>query len=344
MRSIRYGDIRQILTSVADTTVTITSPTKRHFLITGSAAMYVLVLPDARTIRLGTPFIFENQSSEFVGVYNADLTTWHRIPPRATLVCVLATQATAAGTWYSMVHDPAVGDPAFGWAAFMDFNCNLSTNVMYSDPGLQGVVSGAGASLVTTLGVSAPGRQGTLFILTGTTAVGYALGYLHVNPGYLGSGCRAFEVSQSVSVLSDIAEEYIARYSVGNNITGGAHTEGAGFFYDRLTAGIVNWQLRTVKTAGGAGSTQTDTGIAVLAGTTGAEWQKLRGEINSAATRFDAFINNVQASPAGGLGTLPATTSAIKIAHMGITKSAGLTSRYLKIDYVRVQSYPLILR
>ena len=101
--------------------------------------------------------------------------------------------------------------------------------------------------------------------------------------------------------------------------------------------------LKTIKTAGGAGSTTLDSAIVPIFGITGAEQQKLRVEVNSTASRADFFIGNVLASPAGGLGNLPLTTTAtVRILHAGITKieDAGITARYSKMDYLRLQSYP----
>jgi hypothetical protein len=346
MRSNRYGDQRQIIFAVSDTATQIVSPTKRFFVIVnplvGIATLFCMVLPDARTIRLGTPFVFENQSSDFVGIYNADRTTFHRLPPRATLTCVLTTQASASGTWHSVVHDPAVGNPAFGMSSVLDFVALTSGNNMFSDPGFTGVPSGAGAINLTT-GGSVGGRQGSLTVSCGTTVAGYSLVYAGSSGenNYIGSGCRAFETSQAISAISSAADEYIARYGIGDNITGGAHTEAAYFMYDRLNLGT-NWQLKTIKTAGGAANTVTDTGVAPIYGTTGAEWQKLRIEIASSGARADGWIDNVLISPAGGQANLPAATTAIKIAHMGITKTedAGVNARYLKVDYLRLQSYP----
>lgn len=344
MRSNRYGDQRQIIFAASDTATQIVSPTKRFFVIVnplvGIATLFCMVLPDARTIRLGTPFVFENQSSNFVGIYNADRTTFHRLPPRATLMCVLTTQASASGTWHSVVHDPAVGNPAFGLSVFVDFNQTTSGDSVFSDPGMIGIKSGAGA-LSTALNVYAGGRQGYWTLNCGTTTTGYALISNGSYGAYNGSGCRAFETSQAISSISSAADEYIARCGMGDNITGGAHTEGAYFYYDRLNLGT-NWQFKTIKTAGGAGNTVTDTGVAPVYGITGAEWQKLRIEIASGGARADAWIGNVQVTAAGGHANLPAATTAIKIAHMGITKTedAGVNARYLKVDYLRLQSYP----
>jgi hypothetical protein len=146
-------------------------------------------------------------------------------------------------------------------------------------------------------------------------------------------------------VASAVGEEYIARCGQGDNITGGAHTESPGYFlYDHLTAGIVNWQIRTCKTSGGAAATQVDTGVPItFDNNTGVLWQKLRGELNSAYTRFDAWINDILVSPAGGLGNLPLAATAgygVKHLNFGITKTAGLTPRDFAVEYARLQSYP----
>jgi hypothetical protein len=122
---------------------------------------------------------------------------------------------------------------------------------------------------------------------------------------YSGYAARAYEVSLAVSALSTAGEEYIARVGFGDNVTGGADTEGAGHLYDRLNIGA-NLQLKTIKTAGGAGNTVVDCGAVPTAGTTGAEWSTWRGEISSGGTRFDAWVDQVQKSPVGGMANLPA--------------------------------------
>lgn len=352
MRRKTHSDSRQILYAVTDTIVQIVSPTKRYFLIVdplvGIAVNYRLVLPDARTIRTGTPFVFENQSSNFIGVYNSDSSTWHRVSPRATLYVTLKSQATAAGVWQSFVFDPAVVNPAYGLSSFLDFCGPVAAGANYSDPGLYFVISGAAASIsVNTTGsrISA-GRQGSLMAYAGTAAAGYANVYSAHIYLLLGSGCRAVETSQNLNAISTVADEYIARFGFGDNITGGAHAEGAYLLYDRLAAGIVNWQMRTVKTTGGAASTQTDTGVAPIYNTDGSAWQKLRVELNSLETRADFFIDNVLVSPSGGLTTVPGTTvQTVKMANIGITGSAyASVARLMRLEYLRIQSYPTTLR
>jgi hypothetical protein len=307
-----------------------------------------MILPDARTIRRGTPFVFENESQNFVGVRNSDLSTWFRIPPRASLTCTLFSQATAAGVWASRLVNPAVADARYGACVLEDFLAENASNVYYGPLGLQGAQSGAGAANIPLVLTGSGGRQGFVSIQTGTTAAGYALlradNPTFVTNNLLGGGCRAFEGAMSLSAISAVAEEYYFQFGIGNNVTGGAHTEGGFFLYDRLNINA-NMQVKTIRTAGGgAGNVVVDTGTQPVYGTTGAEWQHMRGEVSSDGLRFDAFLDKVQVSPVGGMAFLPALTTNIKIICCGITKTAGGTSRYVKADYFKVESYPVVFR
>jgi|GEM_PF-3744313 len=331
--------------SADDTTIALISPTKRHFLIVGAGIQYNVMLPDARTLRVGTPFVFENMSPEFVGVYNSDLTLWYRIPPGGSVLCVLGAQATAAGVWFSTLTDPAVGDPSCGLSAFCDFLQPIISNTIYSEVGLYRNVGGAGAAIVST-SVTWPGRQGTVAFTPGTDAAGLVVGYgAYLTGGFIGSACRALTGSVAFNVASVAADEYIGRFGVGDKIDGTAHTEGAYFYYDRLGAGV-NWQFKTVKTAGGAGSTTTDTGVVPAVGNTGSEWQRLRVEIASTGGRADAWVDNTLVTPVGGQANLPAaTTGSLKYVNVGVTNSATTgVSRWMRADYIHVQSYPSTLR
>jgi len=346
MRSRKYNDQRQIVWAASDVATQIVSPTKRFFQIVdplvGIATMFCMVLPDARTIRLGTPFIFENASSNFVGVYNADLTTFHRLMPRGTLTCTLKTQATASGTWGSMVHDPAVGNPAFGLSSFVDFTGTMSSNTCYDGEGYIGAAGGAGSGIIIDGTFHAAGSQGIAKYTPAANATGWALHYS--GPRKHGLGCRAFEGRVSVYGLSTAAEEYIVRFGFGDNITGGAHTEGCYLIYDRYNGGGAaqpNWMIRHVKTAGGAGTSTANSNIAVTADT-GDLKQKLRLEINSSGNRVDYFIDNVQASVAGGVTANIPTVNSVQLRNIiGHTNSAyTTTTNYTLADYLRQQSYP----
>lgn len=352
MRPLRESDVRQLIYAVTDVATQIVSPTKRYFLILdpliGIAVNYEMLLPDARTVRRGTPFLFDNESSNFVGVRNADNSMWMRVPPRSMLVCTLFSQATAAGVWSAQLYNPAIADPHYGACVTEDFLAENASNVYYGSLGLQGAQNGAGAASIPLVLTASGGRQGFVSIQTGTTAAGYALlradNPTFVTNSLLGGGCRAFEGSMSLSAISAVAEEYYFQFGIGNNVTGGAHTEGAIFLYDRLNIND-NMQVKTIRTAGGgAGNVVVDTGTQPTYGTTGAEWQHMRGEVSSDGLRFDAFLDKAQVSPVGGMAFLPALTTNIKIISCGITKTAGATSRYIKADYFKVESYPVALR
>jgi hypothetical protein len=321
----------------------IVSPTKRFFQIVdplvGIATNFCMILPDARTIRTQTPFVFENASSNFVGIYNADRTTFHRLPPRATLTCTLKTQATASGVWGSMVHDPAVGNPAFGLSVFNDCTGALLTGVQYSDHGLQSAYGVTGS--LNILSQSEGGKQGTYYLGTGINAAGYCNSYSALSNSYLGNGCRACEMKQSLYNLSTAAEEFISRFGISDNITGGAPANGVYLLYDRAAYGDV-WVMRNIN---GAGNNTVPTAVAPKTGSTGSDWQKLRVEVDSAASRSDFWIDNVLMSPAGGLNTrVPLAATAIKHLNICLTKTVGITARYWQMDNYRIQSYPITPR
>lgn len=336
-----------ILTTASDTITVLDRTYRPDIILQGTGVLQWYDLGDATTYDPGvTHFIFYNNTPEFVGVQNSDGTVWHRVPPRARCVCALVSNAAAAGVWWSEV--VTSDSPAYGLTAFNDFNSWHASAAGVFDEGLAFAVAGAGAGAAASTGAGSGaliegGKQGIVVVLTGTTIAGWCLLYSSNSTSYLGGGCRSFETLQKISAISSAADEYIARYGIGNNLTGGAHTRGVYFLYDRLGSGV-NWQLKNINVAG---STLVDSGVAPLYGTGISGWQKLRLEVDSAVTRSDFWIDNVQVSAAGGVTTnLPATNDAIKIAHFGITKTedAGVNSRNLLVDYTGVGSYPTTLR
>lgn len=323
MRPIRYGDIRQILTSVADTTVTIVSPTKRFFLITGTASQYWLVLPDARTIHLGTPFYFENFSSEFIGVRNSDSTVWRVVPPGCCCECILATQATAAGTWFSRVDETR--NPSNLLHLSVDFGGQVGTSGNYnSEMGLTGVLTAGGTAAIHTTLATMPGVWRQQVTTVNSYAQNYNLRYL-----LLGGGPTRLIYRASFSGLSTAAEEYIARLGLHNNITGGAATDGVYFLYDRAATG----DFYVTKTIAAAGGTTTNT-TAVQPSTTFASPDSLAIEVNSAATRADFFINKVLQFTHAVAANIP--TAVAVFPNFGLTKTAVTAdaARSLSTDYV----------
>jgi hypothetical protein len=325
--------------------VTLAPSGTRHYVVTGTAAANNIVMPDARRCPIGTRITVENSSPEFVGVRNSNSTLFHRLPPAALATMTLVNRATAPGVWSSRLYDPAVDDPSYGLNRFCDFESYMVSGHYQGTLGFTGVTNGTAASIVTNTGTASPvasGRQGAIHHGTGSTNAGYALSYTTTTNvlSYLGAGCRAFEASIAFPIISEAAEEYVYRIGLGDSIVGTDHAEGCYFKYDRAVLGTT-WRFITAKTAGGAGSTTTDTAIAPVIDGTGATWQKLRWEISSNGLRADAWVDNVYI---GTQGNLPLTNTGVRIANFGITKTNGGTARFSKIDYVRIQSYPLTRR
>jgi len=322
MRPIRYGDIRQILTSVADTTVTITSPTKRHFLITGSAAMYVLVLPDARTIGLGTPFVFENRSSEFVGVRNSSSVTWRRVPPRATCICALSDQTTAAGVWFSRVDESH--DPAEGYHFSNDFHSIFASNNSYGELAMTGAVSAGGTNILYTTASAA--FVGTC--RTGVTTINSYAQLYTSRYSILGGGPTAVELRTWFNSLSTAGEEYICRAGFGDNITGGAHANGVYFIYDRAASGDF-WVTRTIAAAGGSTSNIST----IVPSINSVIPNALRVEVSSTGARVDFFVSKTLLFTHSIAANIPTTVTAFP--QFGVTKTVVTAdaARSVNVDF-----------
>lgn len=338
----------QPLTTASDAVTTLDRTYRSDLEIAGNGIMQVYDLGDATTYVPGRSYyIFWNNSPEFVGVKNSDNSVWHRVPPRATCYCILESGLVAAGVWFSYVVDPAVANPIYGLSRYVDSPLHSGSGY-FNDFGTTGVVSGAGAIITSlTTAMTIGGRQGISRLYAGTTAAGYAEFYTpqQTSNVHFGSGCRAFTASVGFTVASAVADEYIGRLGEGDNITGGAHTEGSYFFTDRLNIGDDHWQFRDVKTAGGAGVTTIDTGISPLYSATFDNFQRLRGEVSSNGARADAFINATQVTPGGGVANLPATSTTIKQLTGSITGSAyASVVRQMYMDYYWLQSYPTTLR
>jgi len=334
----------QLVTTVADTTTVLNSSYSSDIIIGGNAVMQVYDLGDATKYRPGrTHFIFYNNTPELVGVVNSNGSVWHRVPPRGRCICALESNAAAAGVWWSsVVRDVS---PAQGLDAFDDFMGLIATTGIYGAMGWNVAKAGVGSAVAS--GVAAcratSGLQGVAMFSAGAVA---SYGLMHgpdaANSIYLGSGCRAFETSTVLYQLSVAAQEFIFRLGPGDNITGGAHTNGCYFVYDRATWGDF-WVCRNINAAG---NNTLVTAVVPAVSIVGVGWQKLRLEIDSVASRTDWFINNAQVSPAGGLNTrvpLPATAG-VRAANLGITKTVGATVVYTFSEYARVQSFPTALR
>ncbi len=325
MRANRYGDQRQILAAVADTNIQIVSPTKRFFLIVdplvGTASQFWLTLPDARTIRIGTPFHFENKSSEFVGVMNSDKTTYCIIPPGCILECVLKTQATAAGVWFSCPWENTDSSKLLHLA--VDFSGVIASSIHYSEMGLSAGVSVGTNSIHTTLGTM-PGVWKQAVTALNSYALSYAFRYL-----LLGGGPSRLTFLTSFQALSTAAEEFIGRLGFHNNITGGAPTDAVYLLYNRAASG--NFYItKTIAAAGGI----TENVSAVQPSTTLTAPDRLEIEVNSTATRADFIANKTKLFTHSVAANIPTTVAAFP--NFGMTKTAVTAdaSRSMNTDYV----------
>jgi len=331
-----YANNAEIKSTIDDTTTTLTVVSKEHQLLKGSGVMQWYDLGVATTYNETRSYNFYNATPQFVGIKNSNNSVWHRLPPRASCNCWLVDNSTAAGTWFSQVVES--NDPAYGLSRFMDFTGYIDGDNLYSDLGLIGVKNGTLAGNGYTSSVFA-GRQGIMYSSTGTDVNGWALTYSQ-GTAYVGAGARAYEVSQCLSDLSTVPEEFIARFGVANGIAGGEHTIGSYFWYDRYNGGGAprpNWLIRNIS---GGGDVTVDTGVLPAL-----VFQKLRVEFDDAGLRTDWFIDNAAVSPAGGLNTLlPPSVNTLRVANQGITKSAGNTPGVIYYDNVRIQSYPTTLR
>jgi hypothetical protein len=344
MRPIKYGDTRKILTAVADYTLVLAPPMKRHYMVTGTGALFWIVLPDARTIPIGTPFLFENYGTEILGVRNSSSTTWERVPPRWTLTCTLVSNATAAGVWSTALQaDPR---PKNGLYQLCDFLGCVASTTNGAFGGLTATCTGTSSTVtpVNTAGYTQGNMQGVIDILYGTTAGAFS--YLHegLTGTLLGGAARFVEVRQAMALLSVVSpgNEYVCEIGMHDDIAGAPPANGLFFRYDRLTTGTDLWYMCTND---GTGLNAVATAVAPVVSNSGTVWQKLRVEVNSGRTRADFWIDNVQVSAAGGItAKIPGAATLIKAPNLGIWKSAGGNGRGIICDYVAYGSFPVTPR
>jgi hypothetical protein len=253
-------------------------------------------------------------------------------------------QATGPGVWRWGIDDPAKSDPKFGMSIVYDFLDVSSTGAFIGLQAAGGNVpsgTGAGVSMYTN-GVL--GHPGIIVASTGTGTAGWSLAYSGgTNVNYIGGNCcQAIEALVSLSAESTAGQEYSSGIFIGNNVAGAPHTEGIGLLCDRLTFASSTWRMRNITAAG---NETVDSGILPAFGTGVNDWQKVRVEVTHDRLRTDFFVGAARVSPVGGLTThIPADSTALKPIIFGITKSAGSTSRFLRLDYVHLQSYPTVLR
>lgn len=213
--------------------------------------------------------------------------------------------------------------------SFADF---FSTNPNANGWGSNSSGAGAGISAGWSLLSASYPAFGIADLKTGTTATGlYSLTTFN---DVFTKGVGEVVVSSRVTVgaLSTASEEYNLVFGLvrdGHSAGLAAKTRSLGHFaYRRATSGT-NWRCITVD---GGAETETDSGVAVVAGNPG--WTILEVRLNAAGSSVGFYIN----------GTLVAThTTAISTWSPGISlsieKTVGTTSRSLYVDWTRVEFY-----
>jgi len=322
----------QLLTTTADTTTTLDGTYASDLLITGTAVMQVYNLGTATAYANGKRFTFYNNTPEFVGVLNSDATVWHRVPPRAKCVCVLQSNSTAAGVWWSGVDESE--NPSHGFHAVNELYGQIATGVVNSELSLANL-SSSGGTTVQDSTTTATGL-GVMRRLV-TTAAGYTYS---LGPRYMlfGGGTVAVETIVSFSSLSSAAEEFIYRFGAFNNITGGAPTDGAYLLYDRASYGDF-FATRTIA-AGGGNTTNTTSVVPSVALATP---NHLRMEVSSAGTRAAFWSGTTLLFTHTTAANIPTTVECVP--QFGLTKTVGsVTSRVSYTDLLGFEKWFTVAR
>lgn len=329
MRPIRYGDRRQVLTSVSDTTLILAPPMRRYFQIQGSGVQYNIQLPNALYMKVGDALVFENASPEIVGVQNSSLATWERVPPRWSITCTLQQNATAAGVWgVFWSPNPMLKNGGF---STIDFTGMLLANNIQSESSR--VVATSSGSVVQNPSADPSDGQGVAR-LRASNVGNYALAY-ESQYMVLGGGCRRYNYKASRSVANSAIHEFTSRFGLGSNVVGGAHVNGV-YFVNDLTAWGNFWVTRTIAAAGG-----NTTNISAVVPAVYPSWDMLSFEINSTGVRADFFIGTSLLFTHSVAANIPA----VPVANgFGLTKIAGALSGDLYVEYAESGSYPTTQR
>lgn len=230
-----------------------------------------------------------------------------------------------------------VGDGSTAWAALRPFDPSTEYELFEDfvtlpsvvlEGGLMQVVSGAGAQVTSS--TDDAGRPGIITLETGTTTTGAASvltggGGGTSNGILLGGGRWYFRADVRGVTLSDGTQRYTVRSGFGD--VAGEPTDGVFFRYvDNVSSGAWVAVCRA-----NAVETTASTGVAF-----GTEWQRLEIEVSPAANQARFWINgalvatitsNIPSGASRQTGVLP----------LSIVKSAGTTSRTVRLDFVHVR-------
>ena len=319
----------EILTSSDDGVADISAVKAEHILLEGTGINYTVPLPNATTLYPKRRYVFENASSEFVGITFSDGSGMVRLGPHESVVYRLITKTTAVGLWF--VQHRTVG-PEHG--------------VEEVESGLIGIASITGGKFAwnnTKSGVgyvsgftasNSDSVFGRLFNRKGTDIAGYTALHLYAatismtvdSPTALS---LTFGSVSLVNGLATLTENYWCELGLGDTFTEAAHTDCIALRYDiGIPTGGANWH-RVI--AAGAGEVITDTGIVAVGGS--ATFNDMIFEVSSAHTRVDFWIGNQHAG--SGVAGIP---TAYLGPFMRIIGRDGANTRDFNAKYMRIKS------
>jgi hypothetical protein len=199
-------------------------------------------------------------------------------------------------------------DPRYGYIDHTDWN---NTDVE-GETNWTSLVNGVGASG----GINTPSKAN---LTTGTTATGRSILWRNQNMS-IGDGLIEVDAYVYIPTLSDGTDTFTVYVGLGSDTTGADHVNGIYFRYSHgLSSG--NWERCT---ASASSRTQQSTGISVAAAT----WYRLGLRVNAAGSSVDFLIDGAAA------GTITTNIPTVGFGpHFSIVKSAGTTTRVLRMDY-----------
>lgn len=183
--------------------------------------------------------------------------------------------------------------------------------------------------------ITQPGTDafGVIECLTGSKSTGRAGIETSSSSIRFGGGKHVFETRCRVPTLSDGTNRFTVRIGFGDNITTDP-TDGAFFRYvDSVNSG--NWVCVTR-----SNGVETTSNTSIAPTTTG--WQKLRIEVNAAASSVEFFIDGT--SVATITTNIPSGAGRETAINLGIVKSLGTTSREFEADWVYFKIIPTTAR
>jgi hypothetical protein len=331
-RERRSSGLVYPITTVTDGLQDVPLAGPRDFVFIGSGVNSVHRLLDARRYPLYAKVSFYNATPEFVGVQNQIVapatvaTTWHRVPPRAKLECVLISKADAGGVWHSQIIYPLSGNKS----CIIEDDA-IDVTVAYSPFSWSQQITTTGAASSATAAQN--NTIGVHYFTTGAGVDG-GISFYSIRTMYFGMGACAYEEVSGVSALSTALQEYWLRVGTGDGRETADATDGVYFEYDR---GVHGDDCYRICTANNGSTTKIATTIQPSIYT--AAYQKLRFEVNSDGSRADfwndqTYINKITTN-------IPTGTARITNVQKAIKKKVGTTGILYQWDRTRFEMHLL---